>query len=121
MIQGPRFTDDAKFAETIVALEQLARDLRNIRSGRAPTKQTLDAAPFMDGYVLQPYVSLCLSGQVTGHPHLGDSRIHTSELWAFDTERRWARTYSRWYSLGDSRRALPDDFDDGFCRKSPSQ
>jgi hypothetical protein len=44
---------------------------------------------------------MCLAGTVRGHPLLGDRRlVVTTEIYAIDTIRGWARTYSRFYVLG---------------------
>lgn len=39
-------------------------------------------------------------GMGQGHPRLPDGAVHTTELWAVDLERGWARTLSRFYVLG---------------------
>jgi len=51
--------------------------------------------------VLIPRMRPALAGATTGHPLLGDCPIiRTSELFAIDADRGWARTYSRFYRLG---------------------
>ncbi|RJL06024.1 ATP-dependent Lon protease [Paracoccus aestuarii] len=42
-----------------------------------------------------------LWGYVTGHPLLGDRFIRTSPLIGLSREAGWARTFSRWYRLGE--------------------
>ncbi|WP_245496000.1 DUF6634 family protein [Rhizobium leguminosarum] len=44
----------------------------------------------------------CLIGNATGHPMIGNERpMFSSPIYYIDTERRVARTFSRWYRLGN--------------------
>lgn len=55
-----------------------------------------------------------LTGRVTGHPLLGDTRIRTSALVHVSSDQIWARTLSRWYKLGSAfTPSLPDEYADG--------
>jgi len=59
-------------------------------------------APILDEwrYAVRPVP--CLVGLSTGHPRLPGERrsIMTSELFLISEELGWARSYSRWYRLG---------------------
>ena len=84
-------------------LEQLARDLRAIAQGTSPTPADLDAAPVVDQWRWSSRTMRTVIGTLHGHPRLADGPVHTTEVWAVDVERRWARTLSRFYVLGDQR------------------
>ncbi len=62
-------------------------------------------APKMEHYliVLQAQ-KMTLHGWVEGHPRLGTRIINTSLLIHVSEDRKWARTLSRWYRLGDPER-----------------
>lgn len=45
--------------------------------------------------------NLILIGRTTHHPQLGKVDIWTSRLIHITADRKWARTVSRWYSLGE--------------------
>jgi hypothetical protein len=82
-------------------LRRLADDIERIRAGQAPTAGELANAPILDGWIPATRQSMCLAGTVRGHPLLGDRRlVVTTEIYAIDTIRGWARTYSRFYVLG---------------------
>lgn len=79
------------------------------------------AAPHLDSWtpVLRGE-QLCLIGQVTGHPHLGDTSVSTSALIYVTEDQQCARTLSRWYRLGaplavDTSAAFPDVVLGGYC------
>ncbi|MDO9640833.1 MAG: hypothetical protein Q7J44_20065, partial [Pseudotabrizicola sp.] len=63
----------------------------------------LDAAPLLATWcagVMDPTPRLF--GKVTGHPRLRDgARIITSPYLQVNPEQAWARTWSRYYRLGD--------------------
>lgn len=80
-------------------LEALARDLRRL-AARPPTEEELSGAPliYTGGPVMRPV--LCLSGQIFGHPAIGNGNFSiTSELFAIADDETWARTLSRFYRL----------------------
>ena len=91
-------------------LRDLSDDLDSIRNGRAPDKVTLAAAPLLKNRrVIATPDGLRLTGCVDGHPLLGSRQIVTSPVWALNTEREpWARTLSRFYTLGEPA-ACKDD------------
>lgn len=84
-------------------LEHLARDLRAIARGTSPDPADLHAAPVVDQWRWSSRAMRTVVGTLQGHPRLADGPVHTTELWAVDLERRWARTLSRFYVLGDQR------------------
>ena len=62
----------------------------------------------LDDWVLMRRAVPCLAGRSTGHPDITDGApTITSEVFFIDTERRLARSLSRWYLLEDP---LSDDF-----------
>jgi len=70
---------------------------------RGPTPEDLAQAP-----VLSPWApalgrsgEFVLTGHVAGHPCLGEAWIRTSVLAGLDPQGRWARSWSRWYRLGE--------------------
>lgn len=78
-------------------------------------------APMMDDYliVLQGQ-KMNLHGWADGHPRLGTGRVQTSLLIHISEDKKWARTLSRWYMLGDAQRVdtsqLAPDIDlASFC------
>jgi|JI10StandDraft_1071094.scaffolds.fasta_scaffold1317234_1 hypothetical protein len=92
-------------------LEQVLADLKAISTGTGPTEADLDEAPTLALWTHATTPTPCLAGYVQDHPRLGDGKlIATSMLWAINYERRWARTNTRWYSLGqgiDKPRFVP--------------
>lgn len=62
-------------------------------------------APMMDHYLIVLHgQKMNLHGWAAGHPKLGTSLIQTSLLIHISEDRKWARTLSRWYQLGDAQR-----------------
>jgi hypothetical protein len=95
---GP-FPDLARRARKCRAL---AEDLERIARGEHPGEAELRDAPYLTDwrtYVLPiPY----LLGTVFGHPKIENGQIcRTSELITFDPHSGYARTYSRFYRLGE--------------------
>jgi len=83
-------------------LTTLALDIRNLRVIGKPHLADLGAAPILEGWALGGLVAPCLLGAVIGHPLLGSRpHIHTSQLIAMDADLGWARTWSRFYRLGE--------------------
>ncbi|MGQ2908439.1 MAG: DUF6634 family protein [Aliihoeflea sp.] len=95
-------------AKTAERLSALAADLRAIAHGQLPEEFLAGSAPTLDWWSPAVRPSVCLEGLVSGHPVLvgQDRAIRTSELWHLDQEAGWARTYSRWYRLGQPAPAL---------------
>ncbi len=58
----------------IERLERLLADLKRIRSRAGPTAADLDGTPVIDGYRIARRDVLCLVGEVTGHPRLGNRK-----------------------------------------------
>ena len=70
---------------------------------RGPMDQDLARAPWLSPWM--PALALggapVVAGHVTGHPKLGATWMRSSLLMGLDPEGRWARTWSRWYGLGE--------------------
>lgn len=79
-------------------VETLA-ELDGVRTGAPPD---LRDAPLIDDWsVFRSGDASFLVGRVTGHPNIADGHLaRTSLLVAMDGARSWARTLSRFYSLG---------------------
>jgi hypothetical protein len=92
--------------QEIEKLRRLANDLERIASGQGPIESELQAAPLLSGYWRASRPVPCLMGRVEGHPSIFAKMATTSDLWAIAPEHRWARTYSRWYRLGQSEGEL---------------
>ncbi len=85
---------------------RLFDDLRKLDDGTLDVASVLAHAPEISDYKLVLGWSHALSGVVHGHPRLqGGNKIITSQLFYLDPQLGLARTMSRWYRLGDSRRA----------------
>ncbi|WP_338661254.1 DUF6634 family protein [Pararoseomonas sp. SCSIO 73927] len=84
-------------------LAALARDLRAIAEGTAPTASELDSAPVLDRWQFSQRTMTTMVGNLVGHPRLPDGSVHTTEIWAISTTQGWARTLSRYYALGNQR------------------
>ena len=91
----------------IASLERLAHDLRTaIKDPLRPAAwltQPNVHLPLLDDWRYSTRPVVCLEGMSTGHPKRPGARrpIRTSELWLISEEFGWARTYSRWYALGN--------------------
>lgn len=79
----------------------LAEDLSLIETGFGPIPEDFLDAAHLDEWGLTTRTFKALEGTVSDHPELmtGDW-IRTSEIMAFGPEKKWARTLSRYYSLG---------------------
>ncbi|WP_371170032.1 DUF6634 family protein [Aliiroseovarius sp. 2305UL8-7] len=67
-----------------------------------PSPSNLAIAPRLERWrTVTDRNSTRLRGEVTGHPILFDQRIVTSPLLALDQDKKWARTISRYYVLGE--------------------
>lgn len=90
--------------------QALADDLRRLAAGTLPSRGALAEAPIIRnwGFVRRPVVAL--TGTTFGHPLIGEGNSTiTSEIFAIDPERGWARTMSRFYVLGPAGKfGLPE-------------
>ena len=97
-----REAHDPGFEQVLSRLKALVADLEALQSGRSGTVLR-EAAPLLNQWELAQRAAVCLVGRSNGHPLLpGVGRqIATSDLWLLSSDRRWARTLSRWYRLGE--------------------
>ena len=91
---------------TRLSNEMLLAGLRaaiKLREGELPTEAELADAPLLTGWVLgqESGGHSQLGGFVSGHPSLADGWCWTSVVLYLEPNRRWARTVSRLYRLGD--------------------
>lgn len=85
-------------------LRRLADDIECLAAGNPPSEPELAAAPLLRQWNVATRTSMCLQGSVYGHPSIGHGcQALTSQIFAIDPARRWARTYSRFYVLGPAR------------------
>lgn len=91
----------------IAALESLLRDMNRIEDGNFPMPEELERAPLIDRYLVAPRQVGALVGQIHGHPHVKGPVSVTSELWVLAEHLGWARTYSRFYRLGQRFKGWP--------------
>jgi hypothetical protein len=105
-----RTPEDPAFDAMLVRLKALVVDMEAVRAGRGPTVLPEDA-PLLDSWALAGRPATCLVGRSCGHPLLpGEDRaIATSDLWLISADRKWARTLSRWYRLGEPNRSEGND------------
>jgi hypothetical protein len=91
---------------TAELLEALAADLRRLAAGHIPTPADLAEAPVLRDWSTLLRSCMALAGSVEGHPTIADHRpAITSELFAIDSDRLWARTMSRFYRLENRKPA----------------
>ena len=88
-------------AGEIARLEALVSDLERLANGGMPTEHELAAAPLLHPFTIGTLRLPCLIGGNVGHPIRTGPVIRTSEVWAMAPEQGWARTYSRFYRLGE--------------------
>lgn len=92
-----------RLATEIKALKALVRDLERLLNGEHPHPKELADAPLINNWDFDRRDATCLVGTFIDHPRL--RRIVpngiTSELWYIDPERQYARTFSRFYRLGN--------------------
>jgi hypothetical protein len=99
----------ADAGETVATLRRLADDLENLTMF-VPSRQ-LDIAPRLENWTYGTRLTTCLGGEVTDHPVLGTRPVLSSELFAIDPKRRWARTFTRFYVLGERAGLISGDSD----------
>ncbi|KAB2662651.1 hypothetical protein F9K91_21410 [Brucella tritici] len=83
-------------------LKALVDDLQRILEGDYPDEQLLTNSPAITSWKLSARRATCLEGVLFEHPRLRQIVPHgiTSELWLLDLDRNYARTFSRFYRLG---------------------
>jgi hypothetical protein len=93
------------FEREFQRLRSLLSDMEQIGKGVPVADLAGDGAPVLDSWRLAQRTTVCIEGLCSGHPKLpGINRpILTSDLWLLSGDRQWARTLSRWYSLGEPR------------------
>lgn len=84
----------------LAKLEALTRDIGRIHAGIVPSAADLASAPALHEWAPAIRETICLTGCVHDHPLVRPGLITTSEVYAIDPLRGWARTYSRFYVLG---------------------
>lgn len=85
-------------------LEALAADLRRLASGSFPAAADLSDAPVLREWGVMSRSCFALVGTVEGHPRIPDFRpAMTSEVFAIDKGKNWARTLNRYYRLEPRR------------------
>ena len=87
----------------VARLRSLAEALEGLTLFR-PSSSDRRSAPLLRDWEVWGRMTPCLKGRVYGHPALGECTVATSELFAMDSDGRWARTASRYYRLGEPRR-----------------
>jgi hypothetical protein len=96
---APYFDLDLQTA--VRKLDLLSRDLNGIRSGVMPSSETLGEMPLLDEWDIRFIQCPILVGKVSGHPKISDGPVLTTDLWLIHDGLKWARTYSRFYRLGE--------------------
>ncbi|MCH4539768.1 hypothetical protein [Ochrobactrum sp. A-1] len=83
-------------------LKSLVTDLERIFEGNYPNERILTNSPAITSWKLSARRVACLEGVLFEHPRLGPIVPNgiTSELWLLDLDRNYARTFSRFYRLG---------------------
>jgi hypothetical protein len=105
--------DHQAIVRDIDKLEALVADLWAISSPfdhrQLYNSRTMGSAPLLEDWRLAVRPMLCLEGLATGHPLLPGSKrsIVTSHLWLLSPELGLARTFSRWYRLGERSSQRP--------------
>jgi hypothetical protein len=94
-------------AHSLAKARQLAEDLAQLAKNGGPTPEQLAAAPLLHLWRGTARDSAALTGLVFGHPRLADNRpALTTELFAIDIDAGWARSWSRFYRLGQPLKDL---------------
>lgn len=95
--------------EALMSLkEELGTDIESYLRGEQPSQDAMTKAARIDDWA--PLISrglrggyvMTLVGKVSNHPAVADGKVtETSEICWLDRERRWARTRSRLWLLGE--------------------
>ena len=80
---------------------RLADDIERLVANGGPTAADLARAPVIDLYRPAQRPTTALIGVIAGHPTVRNRHVAmTTEIFAIDPERGWARSWSRLYALG---------------------
>nr|WP_246711512.1 DUF6634 family protein [Rhizobium leguminosarum] len=86
--------------DLIKRLRAIADDLEDV--GQATPAESIPDGVLIKNWALAQRTVPCLIGNATGHPTIGNTRpMFSSPIYYIDTERRIARTFSRWYRLAN--------------------
>ncbi|MBP2460465.1 MULTISPECIES: hypothetical protein [unclassified Rhizobium] len=96
--------------ELMHCLQCLANDLR------AGTPALEKVSVVIDNWALARRAVPCLVGITTGHPSIEDGKsLFSSELFYLDEQKGLARSFSRWYRLGN--RVEPEFWEKQYPRQ----
>ena len=96
---------DGDLDDLAAQARSLADALGQLIADGRPSVADLSDAPLLNCWSPTTRLAPALFGLAAGHPRIGNNRATlTSEVFAIDADRRWARSWSRWYALGN---ALP--------------
>jgi hypothetical protein len=88
--------------DDVSKLRTLADDLERLAAGISPSAADLADAPQIDAYEFIARSVPAIYGLNDGHPRLSSPTLTTTQLWVLNERDGWARTYSRYYRLGQS-------------------
>lgn len=89
-------------ADDVRKLRKLADDLERLSAGHTPTDADLANAARVNAYEITARPVPVLYGLNEGHPNLVSDTPQSTQLWVLNQQEGWARTYSRYYRLGQS-------------------
>lgn len=95
---------DAEMRRQFRLVQKLAADLELLRLGIGPLADELASAPRIDNWQFAARAEVALQGEISGHPLISGPAV-TSGLYLLDKERGFARTLSRFYTLGREARS----------------
>lgn len=82
-------------------LARLKDDILKLREAGRPSEECVHQWPLLADWSYGSRPAPCLVGTVEGHPLIRNgTRVHTSELVLLDPALRWARTWTKFYRLG---------------------
>lgn len=84
--------------ETINKLRTLADDLEAVCNGSVPSSPEVSVSNWLIARRAVP----CLVGNVRGHPTVRGKAVATTEIFFMNEHSGLARTFSRWYRLGNA-------------------